>query len=403
MESNSKGTFYDIRTLFLHLLTTLGSSEFRNANIQIPERSDALTPSEDFPKLGFSRAYSLTLSPQIIYSRSALPPTLVSSRVYRQLEFLAVGAWWIYEKDEAIPEGDTAYRGCLHKVPGGREDVFADKKIDLKTKRLLMKFLKFISDADAQAEALELWGSKPFAEFLTKQHGIPVQLQATLHALTLSPDPPDRTKTSYAIPRITRHLTSIGVFGPGFGSVIPKWGGVADIAQVACRAGAVGGGIYMLGRNVESIVATNGKNGTEDLFTIDLSSKEAVRSRSVAGRKTDLPDEVNRQPRAPDVYVARSISIVASTLGELFPPIADGAPPSACTVVVFPVGSMHNGDNCLDVPIYLMIHSSDTGECPANQSKHPLTYHLRNPDQMMIKQLKYLSTLSAMTLMIINL
>jgi RAB protein geranylgeranyltransferase component A len=29
--------------------------------------------------------------------------------------------------------------------------------------------------------------------------------------------------------------------------MVPKWGSSAKISQVACRAGAVGGGVYVLG------------------------------------------------------------------------------------------------------------------------------------------------------------
>ena len=41
------------------------------------------------------------------------------------------------------------------------------------------------------------------------------------------------------------------MFDPGFGSVISKWSGLVEIAQVACRAGAVGGGVYVLNKGFE--------------------------------------------------------------------------------------------------------------------------------------------------------
>ena len=366
----------------------VGSSEFRDANIYQPNRPDISASSTDYAKLGFSRAYSLALSPQLIYSRSALLPTLVSSKVYRQLEFLAVGAWWIYEQNEGVSRVEASTRGRLHRIPGGREDVFADKTIDLKAKRSLMRFLKFVSNVDAQAEALEFWGSRSFADFLLEQYDIPLRLQATLHALTLSPHPPDKTKTSYALPRITRHLASIGIFGSGFGSVIPKWGGLAEVCQVACRAGAVGGGIYMLGRSIEATTEpTSDGDNAQGLMTITLPSNEVVRSHRITGRQNDLPSQIHQRPEKPDSYVAHSVTIVSSTIREIFPPIADGAPPPACTVIVFPVGSLQDENDSLDVPIYLMVHSSDTGECPANRSKRSM-FSLRTHttyDQMMIK------------------
>lgn len=318
-------------------------------------------------KLGFSRAYSLALAPQLIYSRSALLPTLVSSKIYRQLEFLAVGAWWIYESSAAEEVGEGMRKGVLRKIPGGREDVFADKSIDLKAKRGLMKFLRFVADVDAQMQVLEKWGDRSFEEFLTDQFAIPSKLQSTLHALTLSPRAPRNTSTSYALPRMSRHLASIGMFGPGFGSVIPKWGGLAEVAQVSCRAGAVGGGVYMLGRAIQACsTETSGDVEMGPTLKLTLCGGETVKTRWAVGNEKDLPTKGKRDT-PPSSCTSRSISIVASTLSTLFPPIADGAPPSACAVVVFPAGSLRFADEDIENPIYLMIHSSETGECPSEQ------------------------------------
>lgn len=250
--------------------------------------------------------------------------------------------------------------GQLKRIPGSREDVFADKSIDLKSKRALMKFLKFITDIEAYGQAMGTWADKPFDDFLTQEFNISADLQPTLHALTLSPQNPHQTKTIYALPRILRHLSSIGVFGPGFGSVIPKWGGLAEITQVACRACAVGGGIYMLDKGVSAI-----NNGVEDLVNIKLDDEQEVRSKLIAGRKEDLI----ANPSNSDLMITRSISIVDSTLDQLFPIIADGSPPAACSITVFSSGSLFIEDISSTVPVYLAIHTSETGECPAGQCK----------------------------------
>jgi Rab proteins geranylgeranyltransferase component A len=320
-----------------------------DAEIFIPSESDPA--NAETQKLGFSRAYSLALAPQLIYSRSALLPSLVSSKVYRQLEFVAVGAWWIYERAK-----DSGQNGQVKKIPGSREDVFADKSIDLRSKRSLMKFLKLITDTEAFSQAVETFGDNPFGEFLTAEYNIPLNLQYALHALTLSLDPIDQTKTSYALPRILRHLSSIGVFGPGFGSVIPKWGGLAEITQVCCRACAVGGGIYMLNHDVGSAA----EDDLEGFITLPLSDGENVKTKC----KVDHVS-LGVETKA----ITRSISIISSPLKSLFPAIADGAPPPAGSVVVFPPGSLHEGDEELSIPVYLMIHTSETGECPAGQCK----------------------------------
>lgn len=341
--------------------------------------------------LGYSRAYSLSLAPQLIYTRSNLLPTLVSSKVHRQLEFLAVGSWWLYSTGEVEGGGNaentTALKGSLRRIPGGREDVFADKSIDLRSTRSLMKFLKVAADPEAYITILEEWGNRPFPEYLESHFNIPPRLQAPLIALTSSPNTPADTLTSYALPRIHRHLTSIGMFGPGFGAVIPKWGGLAEIAQVACRAQAVGGGVYVLkrgfGTNEEVEEQALGRDGTRfykeaGLSTVRLEGGEEIRTRWVVGSVWDLPTRAQQQKPSHEIdpsHVARSITIVSGSLSQLFPPPAEGAPPPAGAVVVYPTGTLElesndQTPNILKIdhpPVYVTIHSSDTGECPSGQ------------------------------------
>ena len=281
-----------------------------------------------------------------------------------------------------------ARQGGLRRIPGGREDVFADKSIDLRSTRSLMKFLKLAADSEAHMSILEEWGNRPFPDFLESHLSIPPRLQAPLLALTSSPNTPTETLTSYALPRIHRHLTSIGMFGPGFGAVIPKWGGLAEISQVACRAGAVGGGVYVLKRGFETDkmpdLQASGRNSVHfdrdtGLSTLCLQGGEQIRSHWVLGSIWDLPLQTDQNPgdRIQTGYVARSITIVSGSLAQLFPSPAEGAPPPAGAVVVYPTGTLEpqSADQTPGIsgpglpPVYLIIHSSDTGECPAGQCK----------------------------------
>lgn len=353
------------------------SNCFRNAEIQQPEPHGS-TPS----KLGFPRAYSLSLSPQIIYTRSNLLPALVSSKVYRQLEFLVVGSWWIYDgKDENVAgkEGspDEAENlgsiGCIRRIPGSREDVFRDKSLDLRSTRALMNFLKLAVNLDLHPAILEEWGEKPFPDFLTSYFKIPLKLQSGLLALTLTPNVPSMTRTACALPRIHRHLTSIGMFGPGFGAVIPKWGGLAEVAQVACRAGAVGGGVYVLHKGVEKVnEARSQPNGTkeeEPRMLLHSNTDEPIKTRWLVASDNDLPS-LGYEKDVAGVTACRSITIVSPLPSQLFPSTGEGGPTPAAVVVVFPTGSLRteisdSSNECS--PVYLMIHSSDTGECPEGQ------------------------------------
>ncbi|TAQ85966.1 hypothetical protein B7494_g5714 [Chlorociboria aeruginascens] len=330
----------------------------------IPFRNASLWKSDDenatgTERLSFSRAYNLTLSPQIIYTKSKLLAQLVSSKIYRQLEFQAVGNWWIYEPQ---PPSDPITRATatLKRLPNGREDIFHDSSVDNRAKRSLMKFLKFVVDYENRTEVWESHASSSLPDFLSSQYQIPPNLQTVILALTLSLDSPEETQVGYSLPRIARHLTSIGILGPGFGAVVPKWGGAAEIAQVACRAGAVGGGVYVLGVGINTISTIN--SGPEHFEEVDLSNGEKVKTQHLI-RRIDLDDRTLEQPKT----ASKIIAIVSSPLSSLFASTVEGSPTPAVSVVVFPANVLQVDGQPQIYPVYIMTHSSDTGECPSGQ------------------------------------
>ena len=164
------------------------------------------------------------------------------------------------------------------------------------------------------------------------------------------------------------------MFGPGFGAVIPKWGGLAEVAQVACRAGAVGGGVYVLNRGVKSIRKA-GDSSTEDAATaaqekpplsiVELDDGNVVRARWIAGTSGHLPVGSEREAAHEAYGIQRSITIVSSPLFELFPASVEGSPPLDGAVIIFPTGSV--GADESHSPVYLLVHTSNTGECPDGQ------------------------------------
>lgn len=329
--------------------------------------STPLSTDETAGKLSPSRAYTLSLAPQLIYNRSQLIPSLVSSKVYRQLDFLAVGSWWICRPAD---DGDAS----LQRVPGGREDVFADDNITGKSKRLLMKFLRYLTQPSEDDGTSDEDLDQPFSEFLSSKFQIPAELRDPLVSLSLSPHSPQETTVKYALPRIKRHLGSIGVFGQGFGSLLAKWGGGAEISQVGCRASAVGGGVYVLGRGVKSIEPKQ----DDSPLQAHLSDGESVRAKIIVGSSWDLPKDFQKHESSPQ-KVARSISVVSSPLEQLFVETSEGGPVPAGVVVSLPAGTFSADTH----PAYLMVHSSDTGECPVGQCKSlPLHISLLPPFMM---------------------
>jgi len=335
------------------------SSSIVNASI-----STASSDDEAAPKLSFSRVYSLALAPQLIYTDSKLLPSLVSSKTYRQLEFVAMGSWFVFDRSSAH-DGDSTSTGTLLKIPTTREDlVFSDKSIDIRSKRAVMKVLRFLVEFESQEEIWQPFADKPFAEFLTSHFKLPGRLHGLFYALTLSLNQPQETTTAFALPRIARHLRTTGHFGPGFNSVIPKWGGLSEIAQVGCRAGAVGGAIYVLNKGLKKATRTS-EESHEDRTSAVLSDDEHVKTSWIVGTEENLPaastphDDSKSGPN-----IRRSVTIVSSALPSLFPPLAEGAPPPAGAVVVFPASSFSDESS----PVYLIIHSSETGQCPQGQS-----------------------------------
>lgn len=312
--------------------------------------------------LSFPRAYALSLSPQLIHAKSKLLSQLVSSRAYRQLEFLAVGSFFVYKPSSEKP--------VLARIPSTREDVFSSTDLSARAKRQLMKFLKLVLSYREEA-SLPQWqeyATRPLAQFLTEKMGLDEELRTYITTLTLSLD--GQINVENGLETIHRHLTSMGVFGPGFAALYPKWGGGSEICQVACRAGAVGGGIYMLGTGIKEVRSEDSSDG-EGLVELELSDDTVVKTRMLVRGSEEVHD-------IDATKVSRMVAVVDSPLSSLFETTVEGSPAPAVAVIALPPGSVKTEDGIESkYPVFAIAHSGDTGECPTGQSKstytHPLT------------------------------
>jgi len=281
---------------------------------------------------------------------------MVSSRTHDQLEFQAVGSWFIVDASQ------TSDRQLV-KVPNGREDVFQDTSLGLKAKRSLMKFLRFVSTYQQQDD----WDDTRHLSFplvLKTVFGLPEYSHQPLLALALAPTPDVATSTETAVSRIARHARSMGIFGPGFSAVLPKWGGLAEISQVACRACAVGGGVYVLNKGVDRLVKV-----AEDSLSLELSDGESITTEWLIGSGSDLPSRGEACAEATTMSsLTRSISIVSSPLTSLFPRTSEGGVLPAGAVIHITTGSNIP-------PVYILVHSSESGECPSQQCEFSFTCH----------------------------
>lgn len=304
--------------------------------------------------LSFSRAYSLALAPQLIHARSELLSQLVSSKAFRQIEFLAVGSFYIYK-----PGSESTPTRSLSRIPSTREDVFANTAIPARAKRLLMKFLKFVLEYDSEP-LTELWkprAREPLESFLESEFKLDVDLRSYVITLTLSLD--GKISVEAGLASINRHLTSMGVFGAGFAAVYPKWGGLSEVAQVGCRAGAVGGAVYMLSVGISDIQNA----GDEDELSVTLANGVAIRSKALV--------QGSSKPTGENRTVSRLTAVVNSNLSSMFESTVEGAPTPCVAVVALPAGSITTSDGITsEFPTFALVHSSDTGECPAGQCEY---------------------------------
>ncbi|RKF77556.1 Rab proteins geranylgeranyltransferase component A [Golovinomyces cichoracearum] len=304
---------------------------------------------DDLVKLSPSRSYNLTLSPFIIYSKSKLLEKLVSSAIHRQIEFLAVGNWWIFEDDSQT----------LKKIPNGREDIFLDGSIDNKSKRSLMKFIRFVVHFESHTGVWSELSEDSLEDFLASQFQLGVVLRKIISAISLTLHPPEKTTVAWALPRISKHLNSHGVLGTGFNAVYPKWGCGAEISQAACRTGAVGGATYILGTAIERTYTTTCES--EEFIGVQLSSGVDVATRHLISTSENYQPHKNKS-------VSRIIAVTTAKLSSFFQCSIEGAPTPAVCVVNFPAGTLKVQDSTsFGNPIYLTIHSSETGECPDGQ------------------------------------
>lgn len=322
-------------------------------------------PAEGSPSLGRLSAYSIALAPQFLHSRSALVNLLVSSRAFRQLEFLAVSSFYVLDSSSS----------SLVRIPATREDVFATTAMPARSKRQLMKFLKFVlaydeanedGDEDAAPAPWKEHASEPFGDYLQSTFGLDDSLRDNILALTLSLDGANIT-VAEGLARLHRHITSMSVFGAGFAAVYPKWGGCGEIVQVGCRAAAVGGAIYMLGSGIRSVKFPESKTDDE-LVEVELTQDMTVKTKLLV-RGDDADAVETPLASAEGQQLSRLVAIVGSPLSHLFAPNVEGAPVAGGAVIALPAGRPVLADGTApEHTIFVMAHSSDTGECPPGQS-----------------------------------
>ncbi|KAG6885790.1 hypothetical protein C0993_009896 [Termitomyces sp. T159_Od127] len=271
-----------------------------------------------------TRQYSICLSPSIIPSSGPIISSLVSSGVAKYGAFRLLERVGVYKS------------GIIQSVPGSKEDVFKGKDISLIDKRRLMRFLKFAAGDFENEKEYEHADKMSFSGFLSDVFCLKDDLHSALvFALAFCFAP-----TEPAVPvlyRIRRYLRSIGKYGPS-PFLIGHYGGTGEIAQGFCRASAVSGGVYILGRHITSITHSNEHAISEDFksayhYSITLDDfPDTLTSRVIISSASHVPRHLshltkyleNSNSSASSFSVARGIAIL--NRGVIFPPTNTSAP-----------------------------------------------------------------------------
>ncbi|KAF8334978.1 GDP dissociation inhibitor-domain-containing protein [Cantharellus anzutake] len=278
----------DELVMFSENYTPQQSSHPRYSEIQydFPQTSE---PSSELSKM--SRHFSISLSPSLIPSKGAMIDSLIGSGVSRYGGFNLLQGIGMY-----VEEGETGY---FRPVPASKEDIFKDKSMSRVEKLKLMKFLRYIVSDEGKLEPRDEITIK---ELISGDFGLPpFMASAVIYALAFSSS--GNESSAAALSRIQHYMLSSGRYGNS-PFLVGHYGGLGEVAQGFCRASAVYGGVYILGRQMESINFTE-KGSPSSRYRICVN---------------DVPDILEARTI---VFPSSGIASVSSILSGLKPTVTE--------------------------------------------------------------------------------
>ncbi|CAG9856686.1 unnamed protein product [Phyllotreta striolata] len=217
------------------------------SNNTLEEETDKIE-NEEQPKenkwteenlLKLSRKFNIDLYPKLQYARGDFVELLISSNIARYCEYRSVSRILIW------------FNNRLESLPCSRSDVFANTKVSVVEKRMLMKLLTSLNDKEKHVQNYE---NKTFKEFLTDKKLTPNLIHYVLYGISSSSDD---TSCEDGIEKARRFLNSLGRFGntPFLFSLY----GSGEIPQAFCRLSAVFGGTFALGQQIQGFSISDDK------------------------------------------------------------------------------------------------------------------------------------------------
>ncbi|RZC42111.1 rab proteins geranylgeranyltransferase component A 1 [Asbolus verrucosus] len=163
-----------------------------------------------------SRKFNIDLTPKLQFARGEFVELLISSNIARYSEYRSVSRVL------------TWLNGQLEMVPCSRSDVFANNKVTVIEKRMLMKLFLSLDSGDQEYVGYE---NKTFRAFLKDKKLTPNLIHYVLYAISMSTD---ETLCLQGIQSTKRFLDSLGRFGKTpflFSMLSAVFGGIYALNQ----------------------------------------------------------------------------------------------------------------------------------------------------------------------------
>jgi Rab proteins geranylgeranyltransferase component A len=133
----------------------------------------------------------------------------------------------------------------VRRVPCNKSEIFADEKLSVVEKRLLMKFIEFcsklIQDSNFDFE-------QSFVSVLEEKR-LPKRLQDIILYAVLAVDD-EKISLGHALVRMEKYINSLGIYKENCALLYPMYGS-SDIAQGFCRMCAVYEGTYVITEDLQ--------------------------------------------------------------------------------------------------------------------------------------------------------
>lgn len=310
-----------------------------------------------------AKRFLFDLSPHLMFVKSDMLDLLIKSRVAQYLEFKGLSQFHTYESDS------------FGKVSGNKQDIFQDQSLSIKTKRKLMKFIKYVLEWQIDEKTFAELKQQTILKFMTEQFELELpQITELVIAIGLCDNL--EVSASNALTRIRRYLLSLDVYG-SFPVMYSMYGSAGELAQGFCRSAAVGGATYKLG---VQLVAWD-----ENSNIATLSDGSRVQVAEKAFLSPTQPSKLRPMYNIDDPHLtsdgervsitSRMVAVVSNECREWF------SPGESAATVVFPPGSLGTKN---EYAVQTIVYGPGAGYVPEGFGVWYLSTH--NPDQQKARE-----------------